>query len=176
MYEFFKSALVLLLLLAALTWRRVRTFAVKAYFWANGGAVRTVRRDGKMRRAWSVPDGELCLCDVLDEKGNVLRTLARGNAVPEPSLDVASRNMIHGSIMSIEPASRMPSEPTLCRARDFLMERCAGFESTAATAAEVVLLMEAHLCARYHKRLTVVMPDFSSVDLAGDDPAMPSVP
>lgn len=175
MYELFKSLVIMLLMLAAISCRRMYRLIVTLYYWANGGAIRTVVRDGRLRRAWSVPAGELCLCDVLDGTGGVLRTLARGNASPEPSVDAASRNKIHGSIMSIEPMSRISSEPTVYRARDFLMERCAGFESTAATAAEVVLLMEAYVGAGYHRRLTIVLPDFSFVEVAGDDFAMPSV-
>lgn len=169
MYEFFKSALILLLLLAAIAWRRLRMFAVAAYYWSNGGAVRSVLRDGKLCRVWSVPEGELCLCDVLDGKGDVLRTLGRGNSFPDVDVETLDRTAFHGRIMSIEPSPKTMPDITVSRARDFLMERCAGFESTAATAAEVVLLMEAYVGSSYHKRLTIVLPDFSFLEVAGHE-------
>ena len=141
MYEFFKSVLIMLLVLLAIFWRRLCRLSVAVYYWANRGAIRMVVREGRLCRAWSVPAHELCVCDVADGNGGVLRTLARGNSKPDAASNASARKSVHGSVMSIEPTPKAGSDPTVGRARDFLMERCGGFRSAAATAAEVVMLM-----------------------------------
>ena len=70
----------LVLLLCSLVEHCVKTLRV-AWFWANGGCVRTCV-------------GGLCACDCIDGDGNVFRTITRGPAVPDIDSDLVEQERL----------------------------------------------------------------------------------
>lgn len=146
--------------------------AAALLIWATGADRRYVVRRGALALSWRVPPGELCLCDVRTANGAVLKTLSRGMQPVDVDEDTRSMKAFHARVFALCPSTRWGGFQTMDVAKTFLMERCAGYESTNATVAETVLLMAASARCEadyFEPVLTAVFMDFEEHRLCGDD-------
>lgn len=177
MMGYMKAALCALLLAAVLFCERLTALYTRVVFFMGAGAMRYVARGPVLARVRAVPEGVLCACDCITPNGSILKTLGRGMRRVDVEGDTRDMKRFHERVLVVEPHVASAPQSAMTAARQFLMQRCAGYAATSATVSEVVRLMEAASGqdpGSFSDRLTVILADFKEMQLAGDDLVCPA--
>lgn len=150
----------LVLLLCSLVEHCVKTLRV-AWFWANGGCVRTCV-------------GGLCACDCIDGDGNVFRTITRGPAVPDIDSDLVEQERLRSRVLMVTMflEDGWMSDRSCPKTQTFLHARLKGFAAAAPRARELARLSE-KACGlpdgALKDSVVVIYSDFEERVFAGED-------